>query len=114
MKRGKNNKAHLAASLLRKIYNVEKVVLANLEKPVRGSGKTRKSADNLSVLNHAKNYLYKTPIKRLDKGYIYAWQRLVQLVAGSYSYGKNIYHEEPSIENALIPKEHKEKLNGKD
>ena len=74
----------------------------------------KNNADNLSVLIHTKNYLYKTPIKRLDKGYIYAWQRLVQLVAGSYSYGKNIYHEEPSIENALIPKEHKEKLNGKD
>lgn len=103
MKRGKNNKAHLGANLLRKINNAETVVISSLGQPVRASGKTMHVANNLFVLKTMKKYIYVTKVKRLDG--------ILELIMSEYSYGENVYHEEPTIENALIPEEHKEALN---
>lgn len=111
MKRGKNNKAHLGANLLRKINNAETVVIASLGEPVRASGKTMHVANNLFVLKTMKKYIYVTKVKRLDPKVIKAMDGILKLIMSKYSYGANVYHEEPTVENALIPEEHKEKLN---
>lgn len=111
MKRGKNNKAHLGANLLRKINNAETVVISSLGEPVRASGKTMHVANNLFVLKTMKKYIYITKVKRLDPKVIKAMDGILKLIMSEYSYGENVYHEEPTIENALIPEEHKEKLN---
>ena len=114
MKRGKNNKARLGANLLRKINNAEMAVIKSLGKPVRASGKTLHVANNLFVLKTMKKYIYVTKVKRLDPKVIKAMDGILKLIMTEYSYGENIYHEEPTVENALIPEEHKEKLNGSD
>lgn len=111
MKRGKNNKAHLGGNLLRKINNAETVVIASLGEPVRASGKTMHVANNLFVLKTMKKYIYVTKVKRLDPKVIKAMDGILKLIMSEYSYGANVYHEEPTVENALIPEEHKEKLN---
>lgn len=109
MKRGKNNKAHLGANLLRKINNAETVV-SSLGEPVRASGKTMHVANNLFVLKTMKKYIYVTKVKRLDPKVIKAMDGILKLIMSEYSYGENVYHEEPTIENALIPEEHKEAI----
>lgn len=111
MKRGKNNKAHLGANLLRKINNAETVVIRSLGEPVRASGKTMHVANNLFVLKTMKKYIYVTKVKRLDPKVIKAMDGILKLIMSEYSYGENVYYEEPTVENALIPEEHKEKLN---
>lgn len=103
MKRGKNNKAHLGANLLRKINNAETVVISILGEPVRASGKTMHVANNLFVLKTMKKYIYVTKVKRLDPKVIKAMDGILKLIMSEYSYGKNVYHEE-----------HKEKLNETD
>ena len=100
MKRGKNNKAHLGANLLRKINNAETVVIASLVEPVRASGKTMHVANNLFVLKTMKKYIYVTKVKRLDPKIIKAMDGILKLIMSEYSYGANVYHEE-----------HTEKLN---
>ncbi len=114
MKRGKNNKAHLGANLLRKINNAETVVISSLGEPVRASGKTMHVANNLFVLKTMKKYIYVTKVKQLDPKVIKAMDGILKLIMSEYSYGENVYHEEPTIENALIPEEHKEAVNGSD
>jgi hypothetical protein len=114
MKRGKNNKARLGANLLRKVHNAETVIIGSLGQPVRASGKTMHVANNLFVLKTMKRYIYVTKVKRLDPKVIKAMDGILKLIMSEYSYGENVYHEEPTIENALIPEEHKEKLNGSD
>lgn len=111
MKRGKNNKARLGANLLRKVRNAETVILGSLGEPVRTSGKTMHVANNLFVLKTMKKYIYVTKVKRLDPKVIKAMDGILKLIMSEYSYGENVYHEEPTVENALIPEEHKEKLN---
>lgn len=113
MKRGKNNKAHLGANLLRKINNAETIVISSLGQPVRASGKTMHVANRLFVLKTMKRYIYVTKVKRLDPKVIKAMDGILKLIMSEYSYGENVYHEEPTVENALIPEEHKEKLNDK-
>lgn len=58
MKRGKNNKAHLGANLLRKVHNAETVIISSLGEPVRASGKTMHVANRLFVLKTMKRYIY--------------------------------------------------------
>lgn len=115
MKRGKNNKARLGANLLRKIKNAELLIVNSIPQPVRGSGKTPPEVRNLVVLNSMRCYVLKTKVKNLDPKIINGFSNVVKLIMTipMYSYGENIYHEEPTIENALIPEEHKEKLNDK-
>ena len=112
MKRGKNNKARLGANLLRKVRNAEAVILANTPKPVRGSGKTVRIAAMLILLNNMRVYVLKTKVKNLNPEIILGCSNVIKLIMSGYSYGQNVYHEEPSVENALIPEEDKEKLNG--
>ena len=94
MKRGKNNKAHLGANLLRKINNAETVVISSLGQPVRASGKTMHVANNLFVLQTMKKYIYVTKVKRLDPKIIKAMDGILKLIMSEYSYGANVYHEE--------------------
>ena len=113
MKRGKNNKAHLGANLLRKTNNADTFVITSLGQPVRASGKTMHVANRLFVLKTMKKYIYVTKVKRLDPKVIRAMDSILKLIMSEYSYGENVYHEEPTVDNALIPEEHKEKLNDK-
>lgn len=111
MKRGKNNKAHLGVNLLRQVREAEDIVIASLGEPVRASGKTMYVANNLYILKIIKKYVYKTKVRKLDPNLIHAYGGIITLMISGYYQGKNVYHEEPTIENALIPEEHKEKLN---
>lgn len=111
MKRGKNNKARLGANLLRKIVVAETTIVNTLPQPVRAAGKQAPGVKNLIVLNAMRTYVLKTKTKNLDPRILKGFSNIVKLIMGNYSYGRNIYHEEPSIKNALIPEEHKEKLN---
>lgn len=111
MKRGKNNKAHLGANLLRQVREAEDIMITRLGEPVRASGKTLFVADNLYVLNVAKKYVYKTRVKKLDPDLIHAFGSVITFMISGYYHGQNVYHEEPTVENALIPEEHKGKLN---
>lgn len=110
MKRGKNNKAKLGADLLRKVRNAEAVVVANAPKPVRVSGKTLRFTATLISLNAMRVYVLKTKIKNLNPKIIRGFSNIIKLIMIEYSYGQNIYHEEPSVDNAFIPEEEKEKL----
>lgn len=112
MKRGKHNKAKLGAVLLHKVRIAEAVILANTPKPVRGSGKTVRIAAILISLNNMRVYVLKTKVKNLNPEIILGFSNVIKLIMSGYSYGQNVYHEEPSVNNALIPEEHKEKLNG--
>lgn len=112
MKRGKNNKAKLGANLLHKVRNAEAVIVANTPKPVRGSGKTVRIAATLISLNDMRVYVLKTKVKNLNPKIILGYSDIIKLIMSGYSYGQNVYHGEPSVENALIPEEDKEKLNG--
>lgn len=112
MKRGKNNKAKLGVTLLNKIRIAEGVVLANVPKPFRASGKPKSIFMKLWVLNKMRYYILKTKVKNLNPKIILGYSDVIKLIMSGYSYGQNMYHEEPSVENALIPEEHKEKLNG--
>lgn len=112
MKRGKHNKAKLGAELLHKVRNAEGVVLANVPKPFRASGKTNSIFMKLWVLNKMRYYILKTKVKNLNPKIILGYSDVIKLIMSGYSYGQNMYHEEPSVENALIPEEDKEKLNG--
>lgn len=94
MKRGKNNKAHLGANLLRKVRNAETVILGSLGEPVRASGKTMHVANNLFVLKTMKKYIYVTKVKRLDPKVIKAMDGILKLIMTNYAYGENVYHEE--------------------
>lgn len=111
MKRGKNNKARLGANLLRKVKDAEAVIVASVPKPFRASGKSMPQIRHLVVLNNMRCYVLKTRVKNLDPKIIKGFSGIIKLIMTNYSYGENIYHEEPTIENALIPEEHKEKLN---
>lgn len=104
MKRGKHNKAKLGADLLRQISEAENIILRNI------SDNIIKSYRDLKFLRSIRNYIYRTRIKDFDRAYIIALSRLVGLISSEYSYGQNVYHEEPSIDNAFIPEEEKEKL----
>lgn len=104
MKRGKNNKAKLGAELLRQISEAENIILQNI------SDNIIKSYRDLKFLRSIRNYIYRTRIKDFDRAYIRALSRLVGLISSEYSYDQNVYHEEPSIDNAFIPEEEKEKL----
>lgn len=104
MKRGKNNKAKLGAELLRQISEAENIILQNI------SDNILKSYRDLKFVRNVRKYIYRTRIKDFDRAYIMALLRLIGLISNEYSYGQNIYHEEPSIDNALIPEEEKEKL----
>lgn len=110
MKRGKYNKAKLGANLLRKVKNAEAVIVANTPKPVRCSGKTLRITATLISLNAMRVYVLKTKVKNLNPKIIRGFYNIIKLIMSEYSYGQNIYHEEPSVDNALIPKEHKEEL----
>ena len=110
MKRGKNNKAKLGAELLRKVRNAETVVVANAPKPVRGSGKNLRITTTLISLNAMRVYVIKTKVKNLNPKIIRGFYNIIKLIMSEYSYGQNVYHEEPSLDNALIPEEHKEKI----
>lgn len=112
MKRGKNNKAKLGVTLLNKIRNAEAVIVSNAPKPVRGSGKTVRVSATLISLNNMRVYVLKTKVKNLNPKIIRCFSNIIKLIMSEYSYGQNVYHEEPSLDNALIPEEHKEKLNG--
>ena len=104
MKRGKNNKARLGADLLRQISEAENTILQNI------SSNMLKSYRDLKFVKGIKKYIYRNRIKNFDIDYIRALSRLVGLISSEYHYGQNIYHEEPTVENVLIPEEHKEKL----
>lgn len=112
MKRGKHNKAKLGVDLLHKVRNAEAVIVANIPKPVRGSGKTVQIAATLISLNDMRGYVLKTKVKNLNPKIIRYFSNIIKLIMSEYSYGQNVYHEEPSLDNTLIPEEHKEKLNG--
>ena len=99
MKRGKNNKAHLGANLVRQVREAEDIILARLGEPVRASGKTLFVADNLYVLKVAKKYIYKTKVKKLDPDLIYAFGSVITLMIGGYYHGQNVYHEEEEKPN---------------
>lgn len=109
MKRGKNNKARLGANLLRKIVVAETTIVNTLPQPVRAAGKQAPGVKNLIVLNTMRTYILKTKTKDLDPKIIKGFSNIVKLIMTEYSYGQNVYHEEPTIENALISEEHKEK-----
>lgn len=111
MKRGKNNKARLGANLLRKVRDAEAVIVASIPKPFRASGKSIPQIRHLVVLNNMRCYVLKTRVKNIDPKIIKGFSGIIKLIMTNYSYGENVYHEEPTIENALIPEEHKEKLN---
>lgn len=111
MKRGKNNKARLGANLLRKILIAETTIVKNMPQPIRSAGKTAPGFKKLVMLNAMRSYIHKTKVKDLDPKIIKGFSNLVKLIMNEYSYGESVYHEEPTIENALIPEEHKEKLN---
>jgi hypothetical protein len=110
MKRGKNNKAKLGADLLRKVRNAEAIVVANAPKPVRVSGKTLRFTATLISLNAMRVYILKTKVKNLNPKIIRGFSNIIKLIMSEYSYGQNIYHEAPSVDNAFIPENHKEKL----
>lgn len=110
MKRGKNNKAKLGADLLHKVRNAEEVIVANIPKPVRGSGKTVRIAATLISLNNMRVYVLKTKVKNLNPKIIRCFSNIIKLIMSEYSYGQNVYHDAPSIDNAFIPEDHKEKL----
>lgn len=111
MKRGNNNKARLGANLLRKILVAETTIVKSMPQPVRAAGKTAPGFKKLVMLNAMRSYIHKTKVKDLDPKIIKGFSNLVKLIMTEYSYGESVYHEEPTIENALIPEEHKEKLN---
>ena len=111
MKRGKNNKARLGANLLRKVRDAKAVIVASIPKPFRASGKSMPQIRHLVMLNSMRCYILKTKVKNLDPKVIKVFINIIKLIMTNYSYGENVYHEEPTIENALIPEEHKEKLN---
>ena len=110
MKRGKNNKAKLGVTLLNKIRTAEAVVLANIPKPFRASGKSTSIFMKLWVLNKIRFYILKTKIKNLNPKIIRGFSDIIKLIMSEYSYSQNIYHEAPSVDNAFIPENHKEKL----
>lgn len=110
MKRGKNNKAKLGVILLNKIRIAEGVVLANAQKPFRASCKPKSIFMKLWVLNKMRYYILKTKVKNLNPKIIRGFYNIIKLIMSEYSYGQNIYHEESSIDNAFIPKEHREEL----
>lgn len=111
MKRGKNNKARLGVNLLRKVKDAEAVIVASIPKPFRASGKSMPQIRHLVMLNNMRCYVLKTKVKNLNPKIIKGFSNIIKLIMTNYSYGENIYHEEPTIESALIPEEHKEKLN---
>lgn len=111
MKRGKNNKAKLGANLLRKILVAETTIVKSMPQPIRAAGKTAPGFKKLVMLNAMRHYIHNTKVKDLDPKIIKGFSNLIKLIMTEYSYGENVYHEEPTIENALIPEEHKEKLN---
>lgn len=111
MKRGKNNKARLGANLIRKIVVAETTIVNTLPQPVRASGKSMPQIRYLVMLNSMRCYVLKTKVKNLDPKVIKGFLNIIKLIMTNYSYGKNVYHEEPTIENTLISEEHKEKLN---
>lgn len=110
MKRGKNNKAKLGVTLLNKIRTAEAVIVANIPKPVRGSGKTLRITTTLISLNAMRVYVLKTKVKNLNPKIIRSFYNIIKLIMSEYSYGQNVYHDAPSIDNAFIPEEEKEKL----
>ena len=111
MKRGKNNKARLGANLLRKVRDAKAVIVASIPKPFRASGKSMPEIRHLVMLNNMRCYVLKTKVKNLDPKVIKALLNIIKLIMTNYAYSENVYHEEPTIEHALIPEEHKEKLN---
>lgn len=111
MKRGKNNKARLGANLLRKVRDAKAVIVASIPKPFRASGKSMPQIRHMVMLNNMRRYVLKTKVRNLDPKVIKVFINIIKLIMTNYSYGENVYHEEPTIENALIPEEHKEKLN---
>lgn len=110
MKRGKNNKAKLGANLLRKVRNAEAAILANIPKPFRASGKSTNIPMKLWILNKMRCYILKTKVKNLNPEIILGYSDVIKLIMSGYSYGQNVYHGEPSVDNAFIPEEHKEKI----
>lgn len=94
MKRGKNNKARLGANLLRKVRDAEAVIVANVPKPFRASGKSMPQIRHLVVLNNIRCYVLKTRVKNLDPKIIKGFLNIIKLIMTNYSYGENIYHEE--------------------
>lgn len=111
MKHGKNNKARLGANLLRKVKDAESVIVASISKPFRASGKSMPQIRHLVMLNSMRCYVLKTKVKNLNPKVIKGFSNIIKLIMTNYAYGENVYHEEPTIEHALIPEEHKEKLN---
>lgn len=104
MKRGKNNKAKLGATLLRQISEAENIILQNI------SDNILKSYRDLKFVRDFRKYVYRNRIKNFDIDYIRAISRLVGFISSEYTYGQNVYHDAPSIDNAFIPEDHKEKL----
>lgn len=100
MKRGKNNKARLGANLLRKVEDAEAVIVANIPKPFRASGKSMPQIRHLVILNGMRCYILKTKVKNLDPKVIKGFLNIIKLIMTNYTYGENVYHEE------------KENLNG--
>lgn len=110
MKRWKNNKAKLGVTLLSKVKIAESLVLANTPKPFRASGKSTNITMKLWILNKIRCYILKTKVKNLNPKIIRGFSNIIKLIMSEYSYGQNIYHEAPSVDNAFIPENHKEKL----
>lgn len=100
MKRGKNNKARLGAKLLRKVKDAEAVIVANVPKPFRASGKSMPQIRHLVMLNNMRCYVLKTKVKNLNPKIIKGFSNIIKLIMTNYAYGENVYREE------------KEKLNG--
>lgn len=99
MKRGKNNKAHLGANLLRQVREAELLIVNSTPQPVRGSGKTPPEVRNLVVLNSMRCYVLKTKVKKLDPNLIHAFGSVITLMISGYYHGQNIYHEEEEKPN---------------
>ena len=113
MKRGKNNKAKLGVILLNKVKIAESVILANIPKPFRASGKSTNIFMKLWALNRMRRYILRTKVKNLNPEIILGYSDVIKLIMSGYSYGQNTYHEEPTVENVFIPEENKEEiLNG--
>ena len=55
-------------------------------------------------------YVLKTKVKNLNPKIIRSFYNIIKLIMSEYSYGQNVYHDAPSIDNAFIPEDHKEKL----
>lgn len=99
MKRGKNNKAHLGANLLRQIQVAELSIVNSIPQPVRASGKTAPEVRKLVMLNRMRCYVLKTKIKNLDPNLIHAYGGIITLMVSGYYQGENVYHEEEEKSN---------------